>query len=131
MAKNGEKWRWRICLFHLSNSPFRHWPPPQSNINTYIASIKTLSSSNFDIFQKHLFKIPNYRNRHIATRLLYQVCSKVSRTSTSTQLPTVFLILHLSYLMSTFVPITLVSCSNRLISSIKLPINRLLQLLTR
>ena len=28
MAKNGEKWRWRICLFHLSNSPFRHWPPP-------------------------------------------------------------------------------------------------------
>ena len=28
MAKNGEKWRWRICLFHLSNSPFRHCPPP-------------------------------------------------------------------------------------------------------
>ena len=28
MAKNGEKWRWRIRLFHLSNSPFRHWPPP-------------------------------------------------------------------------------------------------------
>ena len=22
MAKNGEKWRWRIRLFHLSNSPF-------------------------------------------------------------------------------------------------------------
>ena len=22
MAKNGEKWRWRIQLFHLSNSPF-------------------------------------------------------------------------------------------------------------
>ena len=21
MAKNGEKWRWRISLFHLSNSP--------------------------------------------------------------------------------------------------------------
>ena len=28
MANNGKKWRWRICLFHLSNSPFRHWPPP-------------------------------------------------------------------------------------------------------
>ena len=29
MAKNGEKWRWRICLFHLSIRHFAIGPPPR------------------------------------------------------------------------------------------------------
>ena len=29
-GENGEKWRWRICLFHLSNSPLAPLPLPLS-----------------------------------------------------------------------------------------------------
>ena len=52
MTKNGEKWRWRICLFHLSNSPFRHWPPPPGQTEAlWFYHLYQLSRSDFKMMK--------------------------------------------------------------------------------
>ena len=74
MAKNGEKWRWRICLFHLSNSPFRHWPPPpppprssRNGLDKYLSyCLKGLTiyrniTTDLRCITHHSFIFPNHR----------------------------------------------------------------------
>ena len=60
MAKNGEKWRWRIRLFHLSNSPFF------ANFWFWNFTFNRLldSQSSWNFAESLLASIPNKRDSY-------------------------------------------------------------------